>query len=405
MIVPCECGAKLKIDETKIAGRDVRIRCPRCGNVISVVRPDSEQPVPPAPVAAAPIPAPFAAPSAPPAASPSTQNAPLVLVAHDSDMVREMVSGVLLDAGFRVEHAADGIDALVKAAERLPQVMIIDVGLPGIYGFDLCERLRGDKALHGIKIILLASVYGVTRYKRKPTSLYGADDYIEKHHIADSLVDKVNALLQAGDGKQAIAAPPAPPEQVAEQPAAQPEPRPEPRPEPKPVPRPFQTPAAPVTLPPRVRAKERDGELFQPSSLMMADDEQEERRELSAAQVARSGASSAGDHAIVPDSFSLEHTVFDKEECDIPAVEEADPQAVEKAKRFARIIVSDIALYNQEAVIEGVRKGTFYELLRDDVEDGRRLFDERVPAAIRARRDYYTETIENFIAAQKKIVR
>jgi DNA-binding response OmpR family regulator len=137
-------------------------------------------------------------------------------------MVREMVSGVLLDAGYRIEHASDGIEALAKAAERSPKVMIIDVGLPGIYGFELCERLKSEHATSGIKIILLASVYGITRYKRKPTSLYGADDYIEKHHIADSLVPKINSLLQdkgpagvpapaAGHDHHESAVPPPPP--------------------------------------------------------------------------------------------------------------------------------------------------------------------------------------------------
>jgi hypothetical protein len=131
-----------------------------------------------------------------------------------------------------------------------------------------------------------------------------------------------------------------------------------------------------------------------------------------AASVMFSGPDNAADslfpsegQAIAPDSYSLDSSVFDKEECDIPSVEVTDPEAVEKAKRFARIIVSDIALYNQEAVVEGVKKGTFYELLKDDVEEGRQLFETRIPAAIRAKRDYYRETIENFIASQKKIVR
>jgi hypothetical protein len=87
-------------------------------------------------------------------------------------------------------------------------------------------------------------------------------------------------------------------------------------------------------------------------------------------------------------------------------VDEADPKAVEKARRFARIIVSDVALYNQEAVIEGLRNGTFYELLNADVNEGRDLYEGRVPAVIRAIKDYYQEAFDNFIAAaQKKIVR
>jgi predicted Zn finger-like uncharacterized protein len=367
MIVPCECGAKLKIDEAKVEGREVRVRCPRCGNVLTVPKLAAVPELQTSPV-------------------PAVLSAPLVLIAHDSDMVRDMVGGVLIDAGFRVEHAADGVEALAKATAQVPDAAIVDVGLPGIYGFELCERLKADRATGGIKIILLASVYGVTRYKRTPTSLYGADDYVEKHHIADSLVGKINRLLQA-NGKDASPAHAAP--------------------------SPGSTAAAP-----RFSAKEFDTAFFRPETLALTDQEVHEPsgafRKAGRPDTSRIAAApvpnpvlqtSPEGQTIAPDSFSLESSIFEKEECDIPRVEETDPEAVEKAKRFARIIVSDIALYNQEAVVEGVRNGTFYELLKDDVEEGRRLYETRVPDAIRAGRDYYQETIQNFIAAQKKIVR
>ncbi len=66
------------------------------------------------------------------------------------------------------------------------------------------------------------------------------------------------------------------------------------------------------------------------------------------------------------------------------------------------IIVSDIALYNQEAVIEGIKNGTFFELLKNDVDEGRELFEKRIPAAIRAKKDYYQEALDNFIGAAKR---
>ena len=105
--------------------------------------------------------------------------------------------------------------------------------------------------------------------------------------------------------------------------------------------------------------------------------------------------------AISPESFSLDASIFQKEECDIPRVEATDPEAVEKARRFARIIVSDIALYNQDLVIEGLKNGTFFDLLKTDVEDGRELYDKRVPAAIRTKKDYYQEAFDNFLSSAK----
>jgi len=354
MIVSCECGAKLKVDEAKFAGKRVKVRCPRCGNVIPL------QQIPPE----APAPKKTAQPY------PSSPGH-LVLIAHDSDVVRYMISGVLTDAGFRVAMAADGHEALKKAIELKPRGMVLDVGLPGIYGFTLCERLKGDPATRGIKIILLSSVYDKKRYKRTPTNLYGADDYIEKHHIPDFLLEKMRRLLV--------------PEQFAGDAAKT---------------------AGHLTsqLPEMSRPPARE---FEPSLLSHEQLTQLERDiptpALRPAPAFRPvHAHSQESTAIFPESISLEASIFQKEECDIPRVEENDPEAIEKARRFARIIVSDIALYNQELVIEGIRKGTFFELLKTDVDEGRELYEKRIPAGIRANKDYYQEAFDNFIGAAKR---
>ena len=106
------------------------------------------------------------------------------------------------------------------------------------------------------------------------------------------------------------------------------------------------------------------------------------------------------------ESIKLDAAFFEQDEYIAPskAPEKAavDPEEVEKAKRFARLIVSDIALYNQEAVDEGIAKGTFFDLLNEDITEGRALYEKRVPEAIRASKDYYQEAFDNFIAAKKK---
>jgi CheY-like chemotaxis protein len=82
--------------------------------------------------------------------------------------------------------------------ERHPDVVLLDVALPTMYGFEICERIRNTPALSGVKTILIASIYDKTRYKREPQSLYGADDYIEKHHILRSrryLMDQIQHIF------------------------------------------------------------------------------------------------------------------------------------------------------------------------------------------------------------------
>ncbi len=364
MIVSCECGAKLKIDDAKLSGKVVKVRCPRCGNVIPVQKPSPVSSMPSRNIAAQT--APFA---------PAPTSGPLVLVAHDSDVVRKMVADILVGSGFRVDTAADGVEALKKSMENKPQAIVLDVGLPGIYGFELCERLKANPATKAIKIVLLSSVYDMRRYKRTPTNLYGADDYIEKHHIPDFLLTKLRKLIY-------------PEKFEAESPRIQEH---------------FHPDLPEMSRPPAREFK---------SSLLGTENVLQPERDLSDALLSRpavhkSMSTDAQEGpALFPESLSLEASIFQKEECDIPRVHEADPEAVEKAQRFARIIVSDIALYNQEAVIEGLKNGTFYDLLKNDISEGRDLYEGRVPGVIRVKRDYYQEAFDNFIAAaQKKNVR
>lgn len=370
MIIICECSAKLKVDDAKIPAKGARIRCPRCGAILAV-RKEPLQPAPPL----APIQEAEHRCSEPSAG----KNNFMVLVAHENDAVRAMINGVLSDAGYIVEEAADGVGALKKANEMRPRVIVLDVGIPGIYGFELCERLKSDEQTKEVKIILIASVYDAGRYKRPPVSLYGADDYIEKHQISDLLPLKIRKLICPEEFTSAP--PPAPAEASVSAPAPQ-------RPVPDESSRPFE---------------------FRPETLLREEDE----AQLSAINdAARGGQAFRQDlqqpvsegSTISPESISLDRSIFEKNLDEIPRVEDADPEAVEKAKRFARIIVSDIVLYNQEAAREGIINGTFFELLKDDIEEGRRLYEQRVPESIRRAGDYYQEAFDNYIAAQKRIV-
>jgi predicted Zn finger-like uncharacterized protein len=358
MIVSCECGAKLKIDDAKLSGKGIKVRCPRCGNVIPVQK-------------SSPASSAQAQERVDPITARESGSGPLVLVAHDSEVVRNMIADTLRGDGFRVDRAADGVEALNKAMEKKPQGMVLDVGLPGIYGFILCEKLKENAATNSIKIVLLSSVYDMRRYKRTPTNLYGADDYIEKHHIPDFLATKLRKLIF--------------PDQLeSEAPASKQKPH--------------------VDLPERSRppAREFESSVLMPKNPVPAESESSDQ--LSSRPKVRKPASGDGSegNTLFPDSLSLEASIFQKEECDIPRVDETDPEAVEKARRFARIIVSDIALYNQDAVNEGLTKGTLAELLKSDILEGRELYEGRVPSFIREKKDYFQEAFNNFVTSAQK---
>jgi len=470
MIITCTCSAKLKIGDDKLTEAGVRVKCPKCGTVQLAKRPApaAAEPVvepampwfapassvtPQEPFAPVPAPktvqAPFASASAarsvqPPPVSarqaipaapqskPAGPSSSLVLVAHDSTVVADMIRSVVQQAGLTVEHATDGLEALKKATALKPRVMIVDVGLTGIYGFELCERLKGDPDTRSIKIILLSSVYGLTAYKRNPVTLYGADDYIEKHHIPDKLLPKLMQLL-AG---LPAAAPVFPPlrQQPADEALAKPKPVSSPAstgasvperslaPSAPPFPRPtVLAPEAKFTVPdipnvmPRVpvtldTARKRVAAQTPTSVAPPARVEQQTPLPppVEPSVVAKRG--SPGPEAARPamkdESIKLDASFFEQDEYEAPAKPSvktaADPEEIEKARRFARLVVSDIVLYNQETVTEGIAKGTFFELLKEDISEGRALYEKRVPEAIRATQDYYQEAFDNFIAEKKK---
>jgi predicted Zn finger-like uncharacterized protein len=357
MIVKCpQCDSKYKLDPSKFTSPEPKIRCKKCNTVFKAVEepaaapaapaapvapapapaaPKAATPPPPAPkpAAAAPAPKPAAAPAAPAAAGGHT-----VLIAHESEEVTGLAAELLTEAGYHTLVVHDGIQALMEIEGRKPAVAILDVGLPKMFGFEIIEVVRRDAALAGVKLLLIAAIYDKTRYKRNPQSLYGADDYVEKHLIPESVVEKVAALV-GGAPAPAAPAPEAAPAAAAK-PAAPAPAAPKAAPAPKP---------AAVPLPPKPAAAPAPASTLDESTLTP------EERE---------------DH--------------------------------EKAKRLARIIVSDIALYNAEALTESVRKGNPMEALAGDIEEGRKLFVERVPAAMRGRFDYLGVALEDLFAKKRK---
>ncbi len=122
--------------------------------------------------------------------------APRVVIGHDDDTIRGSAAAAAREAGYDVVEVRDGDAAeAALAAEPTPSALVVDAGLPGKAGFELCQAI--ERLGLPTKVVLIASVYSKTAYKRKPTSLYGAHDYVEQHHIVDMLGPKLAALVPA----------------------------------------------------------------------------------------------------------------------------------------------------------------------------------------------------------------
>jgi CheY-like chemotaxis protein len=121
-----------------------------------------------------------------------------VLVAYEPGEVQTELLKLVKGLGYATFESADGNEAFRSLAEHAPQLMVVDAGIGGRASFELCDFIKREEL--DTKVILVASVYRKTRYKRRPTSLYGADDYVEQHHIHDLLPRKMAALL-GGSGR------------------------------------------------------------------------------------------------------------------------------------------------------------------------------------------------------------
>lgn len=116
-----------------------------------------------------------------------------VLIAHESPELSLAIAGVLGEVGLTLAEVRSGEEALTRLLRDAPRVLVVDVAIPGRASFELCDAIQ--EAGLPTRVVLVASVYDRTRYKRRPASLYGADDYVEQHHIPDLLPGKVAALL------------------------------------------------------------------------------------------------------------------------------------------------------------------------------------------------------------------
>jgi DNA-binding response OmpR family regulator len=281
-----------------------------------------------------------------------------VLVAIDGEGTKEMIKELLSEANFTVIEANSGKEILPLLTRQRPGVALIDVGLPDGLGSEFCGMIKKDPRLKETIVILMASIYEKNnKYRRQPSSLFGADDYIERHSVQKDLLVRIRKHLNRRQNGDSPAGPPLPAE---------------------------------TSLDPALKERSMpplgETDFSQPSEM------------------------NTPSPAVDPGK-----TVMDVEQSTNPALETsvppfsgepttqktAEPKEHEDARRLARIIVSDIVLYNKKKVEEGIRSNTFYELLKEEIEEGRKHYNSRVPPEVQKVRDFYKEAFEDYIRKKK----
>jgi two-component system, OmpR family, alkaline phosphatase synthesis response regulator PhoP len=128
-----------------------------------------------------------------------------ILIVEDDENIQQLVGYNLAKAGFQVLHAEDGEQALAMVRRERPDLVVLDLMLPGLSGFEVCKALRRDPKTRGLPVIMLTA-----RSEESDVTAgldLGADDYITKPFSPKILISRIKSALrrigQEGGGEEA----------------------------------------------------------------------------------------------------------------------------------------------------------------------------------------------------------
>jgi chemosensory pili system protein ChpA (sensor histidine kinase/response regulator) len=129
------------------------------------------------------------------AARPVRDDRIFAMVVDDSITVRRVTQRLLERNGMRVVTANDGLEALSLLQEHVPDVILLDIEMPRMDGYEVAARVRGDPRLADVPIIMITSRVG-EKHRARAIEL-GVDDYLGKPYQESELLDAVEALVLA----------------------------------------------------------------------------------------------------------------------------------------------------------------------------------------------------------------
>ncbi len=271
------CGSKFRAALQLPLTAPVRVACPSCRTQMVLKPAPGEAHQPP--------PSPAAAGEGARRAGEGVSSRRICAIADEPRPFRTFLGEHLRRLGFDVEFFETGDPLLEFARRTRTDLVIVNVYLKGKLGVEVSEEIKADPALVKTRVILIGALFRANRFRANPTSLYGADEYIE--------------------------------EQIPEQ-------------------------------------------------------------ELK--QIIRKLFPQVGATAEFP----------------------VEPREYDEARRLARLILSDIVIYNADKVDRGLRENNFFDVLKDEIEEGRSYFDSRVPFRVRRDTEIFNETLQQFVQMKRE---
>ena len=118
---------------------------------------------------------------------------PVILVADDDPEILGMLALRLSKKGYDVLEASDGVQTLAVARDKKPDLIVLDVMMPGKNGWEVARELRTDESTRNIGIVVLTAIG--ERMNEMTSPLYGADDYLDKPFEFAELEKKIEHTL------------------------------------------------------------------------------------------------------------------------------------------------------------------------------------------------------------------
>ena len=117
-----------------------------------------------------------------------------ILVVDDHEQNLELLQAYLEEIGCRIRTASDGIQALAEIEAEQPDLVILDVMMPRMSGYQLCEKVKGDPATRDIPVVMVTALSEVGDVEKAVES--GADDFLTKPVYKLELVTRAKSLLR-----------------------------------------------------------------------------------------------------------------------------------------------------------------------------------------------------------------
>lgn len=167
------CGYEFRIEEMPAPGSRVETQCPQCQFLIGVLAQGPEAMT----------------------IDSSLNGRAKILVVEDTKFFRAYLTDLLTEAGFQVVTAQDGVEALEYLSRECPDLVITDVLMPRMHGFELCRKIKNSPETASVPVIMMTQVYTRSQHEMEARGVHGADDYITKPFTPSDLFARIWRFL------------------------------------------------------------------------------------------------------------------------------------------------------------------------------------------------------------------